>query len=86
MGLFRDYVRPATIKQAIDYLSEFSGSAAIIAGGTDLLLDIRQGRHEPVDKVIDVSGITEMQELSRRRMIIFILGLELHINRSYPIL
>jgi len=65
MSLFQEYIRPSTIDQAIKDLSSSTGSVAIIAGGTDLLLDIRQGRHDPVDKMIDVSGISEMQEISQ---------------------
>lgn len=72
MGLFQEYSRPTTIKQAIKNLSNSTGSVAIIAGGTDLLLDIRQGRHDPVDKVIDVSGISEMQEISQEEEYIYL--------------
>ena len=65
MTLFKEYIQPTTVKQAVDGLREASGSVAIIAGGTDLLLDIRQGRHQPVDCLIDVSGIPGMQNISQ---------------------
>jgi CO/xanthine dehydrogenase FAD-binding subunit len=65
MTLFKEYLQPTTVKQAVDDLSNSSGSVAIIAGGTDLLLDIRQGRHQPVDRLIDISGIPEMREISQ---------------------
>ena len=65
MTLFKEYLQPTTIKQAVDGLKNTSGSVAVIAGGTDLLLEIRQGRHQPVDCLIDVSGIPEMQEISQ---------------------
>jgi carbon-monoxide dehydrogenase medium subunit len=32
----------------------------LIAGGTDLLLDLQQGRHPPVDTLVDVNNIQEM--------------------------
>ncbi|MEE9598983.1 MAG: FAD binding domain-containing protein [Anaerolineales bacterium] len=64
MGLFREYIQPDTIEEAINSLSGAAGSVAVIAGGTDLLLDIRQGRHQAVDRVVDVSGIGEMQEVA----------------------
>ena len=72
MSLFQEYSRPTTIKQALKDLSNSTGSVAIIAGGTDLLLDLRQGRHDPVDKVIDVSGISEMQEISHKEGVIYL--------------
>ena len=64
MSLFQEYIQPDTIEEALNSLSNAAGTVAVIAGGTDLLLDIRQGRHNPVDQLIDVSGITEMQEIA----------------------
>jgi carbon-monoxide dehydrogenase medium subunit len=64
MSLFQEYVQPNTIEEAVENLTNAPESVAVIAGGTDLLLDIRQGRHSPVDQLIDVSGIKEMQEIS----------------------
>ena len=72
MTLYKEYLRPETIMQAVNDLSKSSGSVAIIAGGTDLLLDIRQGRHHPVDRLIDVSGILEMQEISQEGTSIYL--------------
>ena len=72
MTLFKEYIQPTTIKQALDDLANASGSVAIIAGGTDLLLDIRQGRHQPVDFLIDLSGIPEMQGISLEGDVIYL--------------
>jgi carbon-monoxide dehydrogenase medium subunit len=36
----------------------------VVAGGTDLLLDLQQGRHSPVDTLVDVSGIEEMKRVT----------------------
>jgi len=64
MSIFQEYIQPDTIEEALNSLSDAAGSVAVIAGGTDLLLDIRQGRHQTVDRVVDVSGIGEMQEVA----------------------
>ena len=64
MSLFQEYLKPVTVEETLDCLANASGSVAVIAGGTDLLLDIRQGRHDPVDQLIDISGIKEMQEVA----------------------
>ena len=37
----------------------------MIAGGTDLLLDLRQGRHPVVDRLIDISEIPELNEIKK---------------------
>lgn len=64
MRLFQEYLQPQTVDEALQFLSSGKGTTAVVAGGTDLLLDIRQGRHAPVDQLIDVSGILEMQEVA----------------------
>ena len=64
MQLYQEYLKPQTIAEALKYLSSAKGSIAVVSGGTDLLLDIKQGRHDPVDQMIDVSGIKEMGQIS----------------------
>ena len=63
MHLYQEYLKPKTVAEALKFLSAARGSTAVVSGGTDLLLDIRQGRHNPVDQMIDVSEIGEMQEI-----------------------
>jgi carbon-monoxide dehydrogenase medium subunit len=63
MTLYQEYLQPVTIKEALKNLADADGDVALIAGGTDLLLDLRQGRHNPVDQLIDVSGIAEMGQI-----------------------
>jgi carbon-monoxide dehydrogenase medium subunit len=64
MALFQEYLQPQTVDEALQLLTKGKRTTAVIAGGTDLLLDIRQGRHDPVDQLIDISGIKEMQEIA----------------------
>ena len=64
MQLFQEYLKPKTVEEALQLLSSGEGNNAVVAGGTDLLLDIRQGRHDPVEQLIDVSGISEMGEVT----------------------
>jgi carbon-monoxide dehydrogenase medium subunit len=60
LSIYRDYIQPQTIKQAIEILANDSDSTAVVAGGTDLLLDMQQGRHPDVDLMVDVSAVDEM--------------------------
>lgn len=52
------YERPLTTEAAVDLLSTTSGTAAVLAGGTDLVADIRLGRN--VDLLVDIKKIPEM--------------------------
>jgi len=72
MSLFEEYIQPDTIEEALENLANAPGSVAVIAGGTDLLLDIRQGRHQAVDRVVDISGISEMQEIALEERFIYL--------------
>ncbi len=64
MKLWERYYTPRTIEEASDLLARYAGEARIIAGGTDLLLEIKQG-HRPVAKaLVDVTCIDELTRLT----------------------
>ena len=87
MSLFQEYIQPDTIEEAVENLTNAPGSVAVIAGGTDLLLDIRQGRHQAVDRVVDISGISEMQEIALEEKFIYLGAGVTHIQLiSNPLL
>lgn len=65
MNNFQEYLQANTLSEALDLLRNSSGSTAIVAGGTDLLLELRQGRHPKVDRLVDVSGIEAIRKISR---------------------
>jgi carbon-monoxide dehydrogenase medium subunit len=78
MNLWQEYKRPASISEAIQALTTASGSVMPIAGGTDLLLDLKQGRHAPVHTLIDLTFVPEMSLLELR-------GDELYIGATVPV-
>jgi len=61
--LWTSYLQPKTVEEALRSLQASAGSKAIIAGGTDLLLDLEQGRHPHVDLLVDVTDIEEMRQI-----------------------
>jgi CO/xanthine dehydrogenase FAD-binding subunit len=72
MQEYKEYLTPKTISDALRMLSEASGHARLIAGGSDLLLDLRQGRHPPVDLLVDVNFIPDLQILEQQENFLFI--------------
>ena len=78
MNLWQEYKRPASISEAIQNLTSASGPAMPIAGGTDLLLDLKQGRHAPIHTLIDLTFVPEMSLLELR-------GDELNIGAAVPV-
>ncbi len=78
MKLWQNYLRPKTLSEALDALANAPRPLIPIAGGTDLLLDLKQGRHAPVQTLLDVTSIAEMTRLE-------ITGDELFIGASVPV-
>src|SRR5512134_2068191 len=80
MNLWHEYLRPTNLSQAIRAFAEASGPILPIAGGTDLLLDLEQGRHAPVHTLLDVTSIVEMNALEMRGDDLFV-GAAVPVNR-----
>lgn len=51
-----EYIEPATIQEAISSLVKYDGRAKVIAGGTDLLVQMREKTIRP-DYVVDITNI-----------------------------
>lgn len=80
MNLWQQYLSPRSIPEAIQALRSAPGATIPIAGGTDLLLDLQQGRHSPVHTLIDVTTIPELNALETRQGGLFI-GAAVSLNR-----
>lgn len=72
MSLWQIYLRPHTLAEAIQALTSAPQPALPIAGGTDLLLDLRQGRHTPVHTLVDLTEVTEMTAIELRDNALYI--------------
>ncbi len=53
------YYRPTDLGEALELINELE-NARVLAGGTDLLIDMRIGRYRP-EHVIDISGLNELK-------------------------
>ena len=80
MNLWQNYIRPKTLAEAMDAFSSAPRPLALIAGGTDLLIDLEQGRHSPVHTLVDVTEIEELLALEIRDNALFI-GAGVPVNR-----
>jgi CO/xanthine dehydrogenase FAD-binding subunit len=56
------YEAPKTLEAAVALLSGANGIARLLAGGTDLLIQMRGGRVEP-ELLVDIKGIPEMTSI-----------------------
>jgi carbon-monoxide dehydrogenase medium subunit len=58
-----DYENPQTVSEAVGVLSANGGQAQVLAGGTDILIQLRTNRKLP-DVLVNVKDIPELSELS----------------------
>ena len=58
-----DYRRPASLEEAIGILSEYPGSARLLAGGTDLVAWLRDDVVAP-DMLIDIKDVPGLGEIT----------------------
>ena len=60
-----DYQKPESLDEAISVLTESNGTARPMAGGTDLLVQLRAGGGRvDADTIVDVKSIPELNEIS----------------------
>jgi carbon-monoxide dehydrogenase medium subunit len=71
MSLWKNYFLPHSLSEALEKLASESKTVRLIAGGTDLLIEMQQGIRPPVDALIDVTAIPEL------------LALEIHSDRLF---
>ena len=72
MNLWTNYHIAQSVDDALQALANAPGEALVIGGGTDLLLDLQQGRHAPVHTLVDVTQIPELAALEVRNGGLFI--------------
>ena len=63
MARWQAYYTPKTIDEALTALVHHEGRAQIIAGGTDLILDIQQENHAAPEALVDVTAIAGLNEI-----------------------
>jgi carbon-monoxide dehydrogenase medium subunit len=57
-----EYLAPKSLEEAITLISQYDGRAKIMAGGTDLLVEMRKGELQP-DVLIDLKCIPDLDTM-----------------------
>ena len=63
--LWQDYHLPTSVGEALSLLAAYNGEARVVAGGTDLILELQQGHRPPVKALVDVTRIAGANEIRR---------------------
>ena len=57
------YACPETLEEAVALLAEYDGRARPLAGGTDIIVQVREG-HRDLDLMVDVKRIPQLRQLT----------------------
>ena len=58
-----EFAEPRSLKEAVSLLREWPGEAEVIAGGTDLLSELKDGLRKP-RRLVSLGGIEELGDIS----------------------
>ncbi len=58
--MWHTYFQPTTIEQALDLLAEHRDRARIVAGGTDVVVELQRGI-KPTSTLIDITRLRDLK-------------------------
>ena len=77
-----DFAAPKTLSEALELMASHGDRARVIAGGTDILVQLRGGRRS-ADLLVDVKAIPELNEISYSPQNGLVLGAAIPCYRIY---
>ncbi|MEJ2717265.1 MAG: xanthine dehydrogenase family protein subunit M [Deltaproteobacteria bacterium] len=77
----KEYLVPETLAQALQMLSDYDGRARLIAGGTDVIVDLRRRNYE-VEALVDISRIPGMDGIDLEGDRIILGGMVTHAQTA----
>jgi carbon-monoxide dehydrogenase medium subunit len=63
--MWQAYKTPTSVAEALDILGAYDGQAQIIAGGTDLVIELQEGKHS-VECLVDVTRIPGLDRIEQQ--------------------
>lgn len=63
--MWQAYEMPTSVEEALEILGRYDGQAQIIAGGTDLIIELQEGRHS-VQCLVDVTRIPGLDRIEQQ--------------------
>lgn len=63
MSLWRNYHTPKTVAEALALLATYNGQGRVVAGGTDLILEMHEGRRPTVQALVDITHIGGLDQI-----------------------
>src|SRR5437870_2822491 len=58
--MWQTYLRPTSLEEALEMLHQFAGQARLVAGGTDVIVELQRGI-KPTTTLIDITGLQDLK-------------------------
>ena len=82
----KEYLLPQSLPEALEMLDKYQGNARVVAGGTDVISQLRHREYE-VDALVDITRIPGLSDIHEEENKIFLGGLVTHAQvASSPII
>lgn len=63
--MWQAYEMPTSVEEALETLARFRGQAQIIAGGTDVIIELQESRHS-IECLVDVTRIPNLDRIEQQ--------------------
>lgn len=92
--MWKQYFSVSSVSEALELLDEYRERARIIAGGTDILIEMERGQRPDVEVLIDISRVQSLDEIRQDGDYIYlgalvthnhVVGSELLVERALPL-
>ncbi len=61
--MWKEYYIPSSLKDALETLQKSQGTARIVAGATDLILELERGLHPHIHQLIDITRLPALDQI-----------------------
>lgn len=61
--MWQNYINAETIEQVLEVLADRKSTARIVAGGTDLILEMERGVRKGIETIVDISRISGLDKI-----------------------
>src|SRR5687767_2293591 len=76
--MWNKYYSVTTVQEALERLAEYREQARIIAGGTDLIIELERGQRPGVETLIDVTRVPGLDQIIEQNGVISLGALVTH--------
>ncbi len=62
--MWKEYITPASLEETIRFLSDRREKARLVAGATDLMLELERGVRKGIDTIIDITRLPDLDQIT----------------------